>query len=106
MSREAILRIKDAETRAEEIVREARARAQSLREAAEREGLALCESVERETLSKKAEMMEQIRVKAEELFAATAEEARGEADELSKAVQLRRMIAEKIIVRGLDTKCR
>ena len=106
MSREAILKIRDAEGQAASIIADARERAQKMRDEAEREGLALCDAVEAETLTQKAEMMEQIRAKSEELAAATAQEAREEADEIIKAVRLRRKIAEKIIIRGLDTKCR
>lgn len=106
MSREAILIIKETEARAEQIVRDAQARARQMREDAERDGRSLCERTESEVLAQRAEMLKQIEVKSEELLARTLEEAREEADALSAAVSLRRRIGEKIIIRGLDTKCR
>lgn len=106
MSREAILKIKDAELQAAETVAQARARAQKMREDALREGEALCQTAEEETLSQRAEMMRQLDEKAKELSALTEQQAREEADQISKDVRMRRRIAEKIIIRGLDTKCR
>ena len=106
MSREAILIIKETEARAEQILRDAQTRARQMREDAEREGRSLCETTEAEMLAQKTEMLKQIGIKSEELLARTLEEAREEADALSAAVALRRKIGEKIIIRGLDTKCR
>ncbi len=106
MSREAILKVKETEAQAEAIIRDAEQRARQMREAAEQEGLALCDAAEREMTLQKREMLEQLRVKSEELMARTLEEAQEEADALTAAVSLRRKIGEKIIIRGLDKKCR
>ena len=106
MSREAILKVKETETLAAELVRNARARAQQMRETTDSEGRALCEAAETETLAKRAEMMEQLHAKTEEFYQNTLSEAKEEADALTREVNLRRRIGEKIIIRGLETKCR
>ena len=92
--------------KAADIVREAKDRAQRMREEAELAGQEMCRVAETETLAKRAEMMKQLRIKSEEHTARVMEEARAEADELTQDVSLRRKIAEKIIIRGLDMQCR
>ena len=106
MSREAILKVKETEALAVEMVRNARARAQQMRDTTESEGKALCAAAESETLAKRDEMMVQLRAKTEELYQNTLAEAKAEADELTREVSLRRRIGEKIIIRGLESKCR
>ena len=56
MSREAILKVKETEEQALQLVRDARARAAQMREETEREGVALCAAAETETLAKREEM--------------------------------------------------
>ena len=106
MSREAILKVWETEKEAAEIVRIAKERAQIMRDAAEREGQEKCRVAEAETLAMRAQMMEQLHIKAEEHTDRVMEEARAEADELTQEISLRRKIAEKMIIRGLDMQCR
>ena len=88
------------------LVRDARDRAQKMRDEADAAGKQMCRKAEEETLAKRAEMMDQLHIKAEEHTARVMEEAREETDEMIKDVSLRRKIAEKIIIRGLDMQCR
>ena len=88
------------------MILDAEARARQMREDAEREGRELCRRTEEETLARREEMLTQIRAKTEELLESTLEEGRQEVDALRQEVALRRRIAEKIIQRGLDSKCR
>ena len=106
MSRDAILRVQATEQRAAEILREARALAQEKRQNAQADGEALCRKAEAEAMEKRAELLSQIAAKTEELNLHSMEEAQAEADEIRRDVRLRRKIAEKIIIRGLDSKCR
>jgi len=106
MSRESIVKIKEAEEAAEKIVAEARERAKEMIAQAEADGQAFCEETERETNQEIVAKLAQLRERA----VLTAERLRAENDkaveELKKKVALRRRIAEKIILRGFDKKCR
>ena len=106
MSREAIIKVRETEKQAADIIREAKDRAQKMRDEVELAGQEMCRLAETETLAKRAQMMEQLHIKSEEHTERVMEEARAEADELTKEVSLRRKIAEKIIIRGLDMQCR
>lgn len=106
MSRESILKIQETEQQAERMIADARARAQEMIAAAEAEGRALCADTERETAASLAAMLEQIRERTVVMSERMANESLAEVDELKKNVSLRRKIAEKIIIRGFDRKCR
>lgn len=106
MSREAILKVKETERAAADMIRDARVRAEQMRQAAEAEGQEICRLAEAEELERRRELMEQLCAKTEELSEHSAQEAREAADEMLAEVRLRRKIAEKIIIRGLDSKCR
>lgn len=106
MSRESILKIKQAEEKAERIVTEASQRAQTMRENAKREGEALCERIERETIEQLAQMFEKLRERAVSMGERMEAENAEMIEELKKQVALRRKIAEKIIIRRFEEKCR
>ena len=106
MSRDTILKIKEAEAEAMRIVAEAEEKAKRMRDAAEAEGRARCEQTERALSAELEGMLEQIRVKVGEMSDRIMEEAREEATEVASAARLNRKSAEKIVVRGLDAKCR
>lgn len=106
MSRESILKIQETEQIAEEIIADARARAQKMIEAAEAEGRALCETTERETEASLDAMLEQIRERTVSVSERMENESLAQVEELKRNVSLRRKIAEKIIIRGFDRKCR
>ena len=106
MSKDSILKVKETEAQAEQIVLEARAKAQKMLEDAEREGKALCSDAELEMLAKRDEMMALVRERSEQIGATSLEEAKQEANDIKREASLRRKVAEKIIIRGLDSKCR
>ena len=106
MSRDTILKIKETEAEAMKIVAEAEERAKQMRQAAEADGRALCKQTEDELSAELEGMLEQIRIKVEEMSERIMEETREEAAEVAAAARLNRKSAEKIVVRGLDAKCR
>lgn len=106
MSRESILKIKETETQAEQLIREAREAAGQMIAEAERNGKELCDRAEAESLAARREMMDRIRERIAEMTERTDTEAKDEVEEMKKAVTLRRKMAEKIIIRGLEAKCR
>ncbi|MBE6633615.1 MAG: hypothetical protein E7620_04635 [Ruminococcaceae bacterium] len=106
MSKETIIRLKEAEAEAARILSDAEARAKQMRADAEAAGRALCESTERELSEELAGMLEQIRERSEEHRQRVLEETRGEAETIASNVRLNRKSAEKIVIRGLDAKCR
>ena len=98
--------ITEAEAEAQRIVSEARAEAERMIECARADGERLCTEAARETAAELAAMTEQIRIRAAEHTARMLEEADAEADALSERVKLTRRSAEKIVIRGLEAKCR
>ena len=106
MSRESILKIQETERIAEKIVADAQARAQQMIDTAEAEGRALCATTEEETSASLAAMLTQLRDRTEGMSERMANESLAQIEEMKKNVSLRRKIAEKIIIRGFDRKCR
>ena len=106
MSRESILKIQETERAAEKIVADAQARAQEMIAAAEAEGRALCTTTEAEAAASLAAVLEQLRERTDGLLERMANERIAQVEEMKKNVSLRRKIAEKIIIRGFERKCR
>ncbi len=106
MSRESILKIKETEDRAEAIVTQARTRAQEMVAQAEREGKERCSKTEAASAQQMHSTLQEIRERTEEMTEKVVAEAKTEVDEIRKKARMNRKIAEKIIIRGLDTKCR
>ena len=106
MSRDSIVKIKETEQRAEQIVEEARARAKAMLEKAESDGRALCSRTEKEALARNAQMREELRERTAQTVAHADEEARAAADAIRKDAFLNKRSAEKIVIRGLMSKCR
>lgn len=106
MSRDSILKVKEVEAQAEKTVADAKQKAQQMLLQTHEEGRALCNDAELQTLAKREEMMTRIREKSVQLEEAALAEAKEEAADITREVSLRRKIAEKIIIRGLDSKCR
>ena len=106
MSRESIQKIKETEERAEQLVEEARRLAQERIALAEQEGRALCEQTERETNAAVAAMLAQLYERTEAMSQRLDEEAKEEADKMRADASLRKRSAEKIVIRGLTSKCR
>ena len=106
MSRESILKIRETEEVAAKTVEDARNRAREMLEAAEREGKALCARTEAEVTAEYAALIEKIRERSLLLDEKNQAEIDEEIAQLRREVSLRRKIAEKIIIRGLESKCR
>jgi vacuolar-type H+-ATPase subunit H len=106
MSREAIFRIREIESEAAETIRRAQAQADRMRADAESSGEALCREAEENALEERRALMAQLTEKSDEMMLHAKEESEAEAEALLQEVRMRRKIAEKIIIRGLDSKCR
>ena len=106
MSRESILKIRETEGIAEQTVEAAKARARETVAQAEREGRELCDRTEAEAMAQYAEVIEKIRERSLVLAEKNKTETDEEIAKLRREVSLRRRIAEKIIIRGLESKCR
>ena len=106
MSKETIFKIREAEAEAERILAEAEAEAARMLADARANATRLCETTERDTSERLKEMTEQIRAKTEEHVSRVTEEANAEADALEERIKLTRKSAEKIVIGGLEAKCR
>jgi vacuolar-type H+-ATPase subunit H len=98
--------IKQTEEEAERILREAQQKAAQMVADAEANGAALCESAEQETIAAAKVVIGQLRDKAENMRERLDTEAKGEAAEIVRQASLRKRSAEKIVIRGLASKCR
>ncbi len=106
MSRESIQKIREAEERAEQLVEDAKLQAREMQAKAEQLGREECERVELETAASLAEMMKQLRERTAAMTERMENEAREEAEKLQSDSALRKRSAEKIVIRGLMSKCR
>ena len=106
MSRESILKIKEAEENAALMVADATEQAQLIVAQATQNGEALCEQAEKEAGEEMNQMLDSIKARTEATARRLAAEAQAEADEMKRMSRLHQKLAEKIIIRGLDAKCR
>ena len=106
MSRESIQKIQEAEARAERLVEDAKQRARAMQADAERQGREECDRIEEETVASLRTVMEQLRERNEAMSERMKTEAEEEAKNLRDDSALRRRSAEKIVIRGLMSKCR
>ena len=106
MSKESILKIKETEALAEQMISDARVRAQKILEDARAEGIADCDHTETQTAAELSSMLNQIRARTVTMSERMAEESDEEIAQMREQVTLRRRIAEKIILRGVVKKCR
>ena len=106
MSRESIRMIKQTEQEAERILREAQEKAAQMVADAEANGATLCENTEAETVAAAKQVMLQLRERAENMRERLDNEAKEEAAEVVRQASLRKRSAEKIVIRGLASKCR
>ena len=106
MSKETVFKIREAEAEADRILERARAEALRMREEAEAAGRLLCETTQREVSEELARMTEQIHVRAGEHTERVVSETKEEMAAVEESVRLTRRSAEKIVIRGLEAKCR
>ncbi len=106
MSKEAFFKIREAEAEAERILAEAEAEASRMIAEARAAGEALCRSAEAQTARELADMMAQIHQRGAEHVERVLAEGREEEAEIEEKIRLTRRSAEKIVIRGLEAKCR
>jgi vacuolar-type H+-ATPase subunit H len=106
MSRESILKIKEAEARADRLVAGAKEQARDMLRQAEAEGQALCDKTECECTAELSAMLGQLRERTAQMRERMEAEAHEEIEALEASVSLRRKVAEKIIIGGLERICR
>ena len=106
MSRESIQLVKQAEQDAERILREAQEKAAKMVADAQSNGEALCASTEAETIAAAKEVIVQLHERAENLRERLDTEAKEESAEIVRQASLLKRSAEKIVIRGLASKCR
>jgi len=106
MSRESILKIQETEEEAERLIAEARELAKKLVADAQRNGKESLRVAEEESRAAAAEMLGQIRERTAQLGERLDSESQEACEELRRTVQLRRKAAEKVIMRGVEAKCR
>jgi len=106
MSKEAFFKIREAEAEAERILAEAEAEAGRMIAQAKAAGEALCRTAEQETSEELSRMMEQIHQRGEEHVERVLAEGHEEEAEIEEKIRLTRRSAEKIVIRGLEAKCR
>lgn len=106
MSRESILRIREAEENAERMIADAKAQAQKMIEAARSDGRALCERTEADVTAEYGARLTELSERAAQMRERVDSESREELSSFEGEIRLRRRSAEKIIIRGFEQKCR
>lgn len=106
MSKETILKIRETEENAARTVAEAEARAKEMRAEAEKAGMELCSAAEAEALAERAERTAQTELAIADMQAQVLAETEETLKEVANKARLSRTSAQKIVIRGLDTKCR
>ncbi len=106
MSKDTLEKIRKAEHDAEQLVADAEEKAKAMKAEAIRQGEELCRMTEESVSAELAGMLEQIREKTAELTERVMEETKTEAEEVAARARLNRKSAEKIVIGGLDAKCR
>lgn len=106
MSKDTLTRIREAEAQAQALVLQVEEQAKVMKANAIAEGEHFCRETERSVSEELAGMLEQIREKTAELTARVLEETKAEMEEIAARARLNRKSAEKLVIGGLDTKCR
>ena len=105
MSKEVILKIKEAEAEAARIRSDAAKEAKGRIHHAEQMGALFCERMEQEATAENAEKLRLTAKKAEELLARTKQEAEAETDALLAAGEPYLADAVRMIIGGVFEKC-
>lgn len=102
MSKEAIRKIKEAETEAEQILRQAREESARILSLSEKKGMALCESADSEMMEEARSTLLKVKKKTSDYLASTEIRAKEEAEELSQAASGKLRLAVKSIMWGIQ----
>lgn len=106
MSKDTLEKIRKAEADAARIVADAEEQAKQLKADTIRQGEEMCRRTEETVSAELVGMLEQIREKTAALTDRVMEETKTEAEEVAARARLNRKSAEKIVIGGLDAKCR
>ncbi len=106
MSKDTLEKIRKAERDAARLVADAEEQAKAMKADAVRAGEERCQATEKTVSGELAGMLEQIREKIAEMTERVMEETKAEAEEVATRARLNRKSAEKIVIGGLDAKCR
>lgn len=106
MSKEAIARVKDAETRANAIRAEAEAKAVQMREEREKACTDAREKQVKETAAAWRRQLDGVKEKAEDLIRQSREEAETDAQDMVAAADEHRREAVKVVVWEMFDSCR
>lgn len=106
MSKEAIEKIKQAESEAQKIRADAETEAKERIRAAEARGKLTCEKAETEAARINSERLRITRQKAEELILSAEQTARAQAEELAAASEQNMKEAVRAIIEGAWKECR
>ena len=105
MAKEIIEKIKEAEAEADRIRAEAQTEAQECLREAEKNGRALCEWAESEGLAENREKIRLIRERADDMMAHSAEEAEQKAAAMRADAEHRMREAVRLILGGVMEQC-
>ena len=106
MSKEAILKIRETEEKAEAILADAKKEAKLRIDEARAKGLALREDAETRGSASLRRGQEELQKERNAALAASQKAAAKEAEELRAGAALKKKNAERIILGGLENKCR
>ena len=106
MSRESILKVKDAEAAAERIVEDAKKQADAMIATARKNGQQMCVAAEASAKESVNTAMAMLHERTAQTMERVDADARDEVEEMRKEAFLRKRSAEKIVIRGLMSKCR
>ncbi len=106
MSNETVLKIIEAETDAKRIIEDAHLETEARIDAEREVGEKLCRDTEGEVSEELSRIMDQLRAKLAEMETRVASDTEREMAALSDLASLNRRAAEKIIISGVNAKCR
>lgn len=105
MAKEAIEKIRAAEDEAQRILEHIPLKVKQVLDEAERARQTLCEAAEAESVRETEDQLEQMRTRADQLLARSAEEAEAEAEVMRQASEAAMADAVKLVVWGILAKC-
>ena len=106
MSKETMDRIREAEAQADRKIADAEAQAAKWKAEAEAAGRKVCENAEKSAASDLNASLEQARNQAQALTKEALDLAAREAETISANAEQARAAAERIVIGGLEAKCR
>ncbi len=106
MSKETMDRIREAEAQADRLIADAEAQATRMKADAEAAGRERCREAEASAAETLKAMLEAAHKQADEQTAGTLDAAHREAESVAEKAERGRAAAERIVIGGLEAKCR